>query len=102
MKNESFDEYYKRYLSFHTKPGTKLMHAIGNIATVAYIIWCCYTCLWALILAPFIVYPFAWTSHWLIEGNRPAAFKNPIKAKLADWRMMFECLYCRQPDRRKH
>lgn len=92
MSKLTFDEYYKKYLTFHTKPLTKYIHMLGNIATVAYIILCINYCLYGLILSPFIIYPFAWPSHWWIEGNKPAAFKNPIRAKIADWRMMWEVL----------
>lgn len=87
-----FDEYYKKYLTYHTKLGTRICHCIGNIFTLVYIGWCLFNCLYALVLAPFIIYLFAWPSHWWIEGNRPAAFKNPILAKMADWRMMWDML----------
>ncbi len=85
---KDFDSYYARYLTFHTKTGTKFMHVLGNIATVIFIIWSIFNNLWLLPLAPFIIYLFAWPSHWWIEKNKPAAFKNPILAKRADWRMM--------------
>jgi len=89
---KDFEQYYQKYLTYHTKTGTRIMHFLGNVATVFFIIWCLFNCWWALIFSPFIIYLFAWPSHWWIEGNRPAAFKNPIKAKLADWRMMWDCL----------
>jgi len=92
MNKAELDKYYARYLTFHTKKGTRILHCIGNVATVLYIVYCLYNCLWALVLAPFIIYLFAWPSHWWIEGNRPAAFKNPILAKISDWRMMFDMI----------
>lgn len=90
----TFDEYYKKYLTYHTKLGTRLMHVAGNLATATFIagIFFYNLSLWWLLLSPFIIYVFAWPSHWWIEGNRPAAFKNPIKAKMADWRMMFDMI----------
>ena len=90
MNKAELDAYYQVYLSFHQKRGTRIAHACGNIATVLYIVWCLYNCLWALLLSPFVIYIFAWPSHWWIEKNKPAAFKNPIKAKISDWRMMFD------------
>jgi hypothetical protein len=45
-----------------------------------------------ILLAPFIVYPFAWSGHYFFEKNEPAAFKNPWMAKLADWRMFCEII----------
>jgi hypothetical protein len=86
----SFDEYYKKYLTFHTKPATRWMHVLGNLATVYYIYLCFIYSLWGLVLSPFIIYLFAWPSHLWIERNKPAAFKNPVMAKMADWRMMFD------------
>jgi hypothetical protein len=40
------------------------------------------------LVLPFVVYPFAWSGHFFIEKNKPAAFKNPIWAKAADWVML--------------
>jgi len=45
-----------------------------------------------ILLAPFVVYPFAWSGHYFFEKNEPAAFKNPWMAKLADWRMFCEII----------
>lgn len=40
-----------------------------------------------LLVAPFVVYPFAWSGHYLFERNEPASFSDPAKAKMADWVM---------------
>jgi hypothetical protein len=45
-----------------------------------------------LLLTPFIVYPFAWSGHYFFEKNQPAAFKDPVKAKISDWMMLFDIL----------
>ena len=47
---------------------------------------------WFLIGAPFIVYPFAWSGHFFFEKNTPAAWTNPIKAKVCDWKMTWDTL----------
>jgi hypothetical protein len=48
-----------------------------------------YTKIWVLLLlSPFVVYPFAWSGHYFFEKNKPAAFKNPLWAKLSDWVML--------------
>jgi len=89
----NFNDYYKIYLTYHKNPWTKVMHALGNLATVAFICFIATSdsfSLWWLLLSPFIIYFFAWPSHWWIEKNKPAAFKNPIKAKMADWKMMYD------------
>ena len=82
-------EYYKAYLSLHKHPKTRLLHFLGQWVTISFIIMVLYNNLWYLIpLIPFVVYPFAWSGHYFFEKNEPAAFSDPIKAKLCDW-MMF-------------
>jgi len=46
----------------------------------------------ALVLAPFIIYPFAWLGHFFFEKNEPAAFSDPLKAKISDWLMFRDIL----------
>jgi hypothetical protein len=41
-----------------------------------------------LLLAPFVIYPFAWPGHFYFEKNKPAALSDPIKAKISDWVML--------------
>tara|TARA_B100000073_G_scaffold256822_1_gene216740 strand:+ start:288 stop:449 length:162 start_codon:yes stop_codon:yes gene_type:complete len=38
-------------------------------------------------LIPFVIYPFAWSGHYFFEKNKPAAFSNPLYAKISDWIM---------------
>ena len=45
-----------------------------------------------LLLSPFVVYPFAWFGHYFFEKNKPAAFSDPIKAKICDWIMLYDIL----------
>ena len=71
----------------------KVMHVIGNILTIAYILGVIIApvSLWWLLLAPFVVYPTAVLGHILFEGNKPAFLSmNPIHAKVADWHMMYD------------
>ena len=87
------DEYYKRYTELHTNSMNIFLHILGNLATLWYIMICCMTgYYWWLLLSPIIVYPFAWTGHFFFENNVPAAFTNPIKAKISDWRMMWQIM----------
>ena len=46
---------------------------------------------------PFIVYPFAWSGHFFLEKNKPAAFKNPLWAKASDWVMLKDILLGKIP-----
>jgi len=48
---------------------------------------------WILVpVIPFVIYPFAWSGHYFFENNKPAAFHNPIKSKVSDWKMFFDIL----------
>jgi hypothetical protein len=96
MEPKNFNEYYQYYLTLHTKKATKIFHIIGNLATIIYIITATLLSINnifffpLILLSPFIVYPFAWYSHMFIEKNKPAAWSNPIWAKMCDWKMIYE------------
>lgn len=82
-------EYYKYYLTLHKNPKCRLLHFLGQLSTIGFTIFVFYNWYWFLIpLIPFVVYPFAWSGHYIFEKNEPAAFKDPVKAKISDW-MMF-------------
>jgi hypothetical protein len=62
---------------------------LGQFVTIAFIIEVIYLQVWPLlVLAPFVIYPFAWTGHFVFEKNKPAAFSNPLWAKACDWIML--------------
>lgn len=83
----SFSEYYEYYLTLHQNLWCRRLHVLGQIATIIYIILSLKINLFMLLLTPFIVYPFAWSGHYFFEKNEPAAFKDPIRAKISDWLM---------------
>ena len=84
------NEYYQEYLTLHQHPKCRLLHFIGMWATILYTAAIVACGPWfGLALVPFVVYPFAWTGHYVFEKNKPAAFSNPLKSKLADF-MMFK------------
>ena len=70
------------------------MHVVGNFIMVQYIIvMISIGTYWWLIAAPLTVYPFAWTGHFIFEKNKPAGFKSPFKAKIADWIMCYRLIF---------
>jgi hypothetical protein len=94
-----FKEYYEGYLKKHTNKTNIRLHFIGQLVTLSYISAVLYFTLThslffilGLPLALFTVYPFAWSGHFFFEKNKPAAFKNPWKAKAADWVMFKDIL----------
>ena len=91
-------EYYEMYLTLHQNKICRRLHVLGQIMTLLWISGCLwYGYYWFLILTPFIVYPFAWSGHYFFEKNKPAAFKDPIKAKISDWIMLWDILRGKVP-----
>ena len=87
--NLSFNEYYQYYLTLHQKKWTRRLHALGQLATILYVLTIISYKAWPLLLiTPFIIYPFAWSAHFFIEKNKPAAFSRPLWAKACDWVML--------------
>jgi len=88
MKPQTLNEYYEYYLTLHQNKWTRRLHVLGQFATITFILLALKVSLWLLLIAPFIVYPFAWSGHYFFEKNEPAAFKNPLLAKASDWLML--------------
>lgn len=86
-------EYYEMYLTLHQNKICRRLHVFGQIATIIFILFSIFSNNYLfLLLSPFIVYPFAWSGHYFFEKNKPAAFKDPVKAKISDWIMLKDIL----------
>jgi hypothetical protein len=85
---KNLNEYYQYYLTLHQNRWNRRLHALGQICTIVFVMWCLNNSLLFLLLAPFVVYPFAWTGHIVFEKNKPAAWSKPLFAKLCDWIML--------------
>jgi len=84
-----FKEYYQYYLSLHQNKWNRRLHVIGQLLTIVFVILCVLKSDWlALLITPFIIYPFAWTGHFFFEKNKPAAWSRPLWAKACDWVML--------------
>ena len=91
----NFNEYYHYYLSLHQNKTCRRLHVLGQLATISFLIFIIYMGGWywlLLPLLPFVVYPFAWSGHYFFEHNEPAAYRNPILAKMSDWRMLYDII----------
>lgn len=87
------DEYYQMYLGLHQNPINRRLHVVGQFTTIFFIIWSILSQNYLmLVFSPFIVYPFAWTGHFFFEKNKPAAFSDPVKAKISDFIMLKDIL----------
>jgi hypothetical protein len=84
-----YEEFFTFYLSEHSHPRNRAMHAAGTVLGLCTVIipfaighpW--YALLW-----PVVAYGFAWTGHFLIEGNKPATFGHPFWSFISDFRML--------------
>merc|ERR1712131_438038 len=95
----SFSEFYPFYLTEHSKPTTKLLHAIGTtLAMLIFVFKLLPTGNLIYIIYGILVgYGFAWVSHFFVEKNKPASFKYPLYSFAADYVMCFE-IYCGKHD----
>ena len=88
-KEITFKEYYQYYLTLHQNKWTRRLHVLGQLSTIAFVVLIMSYQQWPLLLlAPFVVYPFAWSGHFFFEKNKPAAFSRPMWAKECDWVML--------------
>ena len=89
----NLEEYYKHYLSLHQNRWCRRLHFLGQTTTIAYVLACITAKTYLLLLFfPFVIYPFAWSGHFFFEKNRPAAWRNPLMAKVCDWIMFKDIL----------
>tara|TARA_Y100001935_G_scaffold110366_1_gene91599 strand:+ start:3898 stop:4191 length:294 start_codon:yes stop_codon:yes gene_type:complete len=89
----SLSQYYDYYITLHQNPKCRLLHFLGQVATIIFLLYIFLKKVWIMLpLVPFIVYPFAWSGHYFFEKNEPAAFSNPIYAKISDWIMFKDIL----------
>tara|TARA_B100001146_G_C15875582_1_gene303783 strand:- start:206 stop:514 length:309 start_codon:yes stop_codon:yes gene_type:complete len=88
-KFTSFKEFYPYYLSEHKLPITKLLHIIGSLCSLGFLISMIISKKYQYIPFVFIIgYGFAWISHFAFEKNKPATFKYPLYSFIGDWIML--------------
>jgi len=87
MLLNGINKYYEYYLTLHQNKWNRRLHVAGQIFTILFVVWCFCNSFLMLLVAPFVVYPFAWTGHLFFEKNKPAAWSKPVVAKICDWIM---------------
>src|ERR1700753_3859190 len=85
----NYEEFLTFYLHEHSNPMNRHMHATGTILGLGTVIVAFVTGhAWYALLWPVVAYSFAWTGHFLIEGNKPATFGHPFWSFASDFRML--------------
>ncbi len=83
-------EFWPRYVLAHQKTGTQLLHLAGTVAGVSLLVAAVVLRNYWLVPAGLVAgYGFAWTGHFLVEGNRPATFGHPFLSFASDFRMVY-------------
>jgi len=93
----SFGAFWPIYLAAHRRPGNRAPHVVGTVSGVALLVAAVLREPSLILAAPVVGYAFAWTGHFLIEGNRPATFGQPFWSLAADFRMTGLILTGRAP-----
>jgi hypothetical protein len=89
MHIESFSDFWPYYVRAHSRPRTRLLHAVGSVLALICVGAAFARDMWFLAGAPLIGYGFAWYAHFFVEGNKPATFGHPFYSLAADYRMLF-------------
>ena len=90
MAIKTFAEFWPHYVRAHSRPRTRVLHAIGSILALGMIVLGITVNPWYFLGAPLIGYAFAWYSHFLVEHNKPATFGHPFYSLAADSVMLWK------------
>jgi hypothetical protein len=89
MEIRTFADFWPYYVRAHSRPRTRVLHAIGSILAIVLLGVSLAVSLWLLIAIPIVGYAFAWYGHFFVEHNKPATFGHPFYSLAADYRMLF-------------
>ena len=103
MDIKSFADFWPFYVRAHSRPRTRILHAIGSTLALACIALAFTVSWWFLLAAPVIGYAFAWYGHFFVEHNKPATFGHPFYSLAADYVMVFKMVTGQMDDEvRRH
>lgn len=88
----TFSEFWPYYVRAHSRPRTRILHAIGSTLALVCIALAIFKSAWFLLAAPLIGYAFAWYGHFYVEHNKPATFGHPFFSLAADYVMVWKML----------
>ena len=92
-KFTSFKKFYPYYLSEHKLRINKILHIIGSLTSLIFMISTIYIEKYKYIPISILCgYACAWIGHFVFEKNKPATFKYPIYSFIGDWVMLKDVL----------
>ncbi|MFO6448715.1 Mpo1-like protein [Erythrobacter sp. NE805] len=87
---ETFEQFWLRYLGAHANPVCRGFHYAASTWALACLAALAITREPLALLAGFVgAYGLAWIGHFFVEGNTPLAFTRPLYSLVADYRMFF-------------
>lgn len=85
---QSFQEFWPHYLRAHQNPRCRGLHYAGNtLALICLAMLVATGQWWWVLIGTACGYGCAWIGHFLVEANKPAAFRHPLWSFRGDWQM---------------
>lgn len=85
----SFEEFWPHYVGEHRHPVNRALHYTGTVLALGSLATGCVTLNPVLVVAaPVVGYGFSWAGHFLLEGNKPASWTNPVYSLMGDFKML--------------
>ncbi|MDE2291972.1 MAG: DUF962 domain-containing protein [Elusimicrobia bacterium] len=90
MRPLTYAQFWPVYLRAHSKPANRALHAVGTVVGTGLLLAALPLRRWDWAVAAVAAgYGFAWTGHFLVEGNRPATFGRLVWSFVSDYRMLW-------------
>ena len=85
---KSMYEFWPFYVGEHQNPNNRKLHFVGSSLGLFFLSKAIIKRKPSYILLGLVIgYGCAWAGHFLVEKNKPATFKHPLKSFLSDWVM---------------
>lgn len=87
---QTLEEFWPFYLGEHSNDINRKLHFTGTGLGLILFIVSLFKKKPIFVLYGFLIgYAFAWIGHFIVEKNRPATFKYPLKSFISDWKMFY-------------
>lgn len=97
-REESFEEFWLRYLRLHARPETRAWHAVATLSCISLVLVGVVAREPLLILlAPVVDFAIAQASHRIFERNKTRPWQAPLRHARAELRLLRLTLGLRRP-----